>query len=104
MTTHTLKTNIGFVFDGLWRGTKLFECRRDDRPGGFAVGDILELIEWDADESEATGRSVQAKVTYVLKGERWGIMDGFAVLGIKRLSTTKPVTTSLLPEPWPSGR
>lgn len=44
---------------------KNFELRFDDR--GYAVGDILELEEYDRDSGSLTGRVVSREVTYILR-------------------------------------
>lgn len=43
MKQHELKTWPS-SFDAVWRGTKGYELRNDDR--GFAIGDLLVLHEW----------------------------------------------------------
>jgi hypothetical protein len=43
---HVLKTWPG-PFEALARGAKAFEFRRDDRSPPFALGDHLELREWE---------------------------------------------------------
>lgn len=80
MTTgrvHKLKTMEPFWSD-VAAGRKRFEVRRNDR-GGFAVGDLLELV------SLASGQVQSAKVIYVLQGGQFGIAEGYAVLGIENL-------------------
>jgi hypothetical protein len=101
--TITLKCNrefFGYILDG----TKTFEMRKDDR--GFKVGDRLLLKEWDTSVKEGvigqsavtglnsvgpiegvyTGREVTVEVTYKLPGARFGVEEGYCVLGIKPLS------------------
>lgn len=75
---HDLKTWPRFFDDVLaWR--KPFEVRLDDR--GFAVGDVLNLREWDPDEEAYTGRSCRRRVSYVLRD--WiGIERGYVVMGL----------------------
>jgi len=75
-------------FQAVWDGDKTFEVRRDDR-GGFEVGSILFLREYDPELDERpagdryTGRKLTARVTYVLKGGAgFGVESGFVVLGI----------------------
>ena len=68
-------------FEPLVAGAKHFEYRRDDR--GFAVGDRLELREWDPTTREYTGRRCLRLVTYVLRGPDVGVPVGFAVLSLR---------------------
>lgn len=80
-TTHNLKTWKEF-FISVLHGDKTFEVRKNDRD--FKVGDILNLIEVDPNnDMKPTGRTCKREVTYILTGEQWGIMEGYAVLGIK---------------------
>lgn len=69
-------------FSELLSGRKTFEWRKDDR--GFRVGDVLCLREH---EDDYTGRSVVARVTYLLK-ERYGVPEGYCVMA---LETVKPI-------------
>ncbi len=101
---HELKIKPEFFKDAL-EGLKTFEVRENDR--NYHIGDYLALnefvdgIRWylnakrecvyvSRDErqgiqrgpAEFTGRSVLARVTYVLTDDRF-VRPGFAVLGIK---------------------
>ena len=87
MRTHRLKC-WPEPFQAIMDGRKCFEFRKNDR--GFAVGDFLELVEWEPSpltksiglpEGGLTGRSLLARVTYVLIGG-YGVPDGYAVLSI----------------------
>lgn len=75
-------------FKAVVDGSKQFEVRINDRPGGFAVGDILVLHEYDPETEQYLGRSVTCNVTYLLNGDDpvipIGIMRGYVVMGIKR--------------------
>lgn len=86
MRTHILKT-WPEPFAAMADGRKKFEYRRDDR--GFAVGDILELWEWDPapfcrfqndPPVGLTDRHLVFNVTYILRG--FGVPDGFVVMGL----------------------
>lgn len=84
MDGHILKILPEF-FDPVSRGLKPFEVRKDDRPGGFQVGQFIMLAEWNPDlakNDRYTGRRVHAWITYVLRGPCYGIEDGYAVLGL----------------------
>jgi hypothetical protein len=89
--SHALKTWPVF-FAALEDGFKTFEVRKDDR--GFAVGDALQLMEYDPGIPEQlgrgrdvrfTGRTLSFEVTYILPGGRFGIDPGWCVLGLRRL-------------------
>lgn len=83
-TTHELKTWKEF-YQAVVSGHKTFEVRRNDR--NFQEGDYLKLIEIDPDNNfTPTGNRAFYYITYILKGEEWGIMLGYVVLGIVKLS------------------
>ena len=78
--THRLKTWPEF-FDAVERGVKNFEIRKDDVD--FRIGDVLILQEWDPGPKRYTGRECQRRITYVLRGGRFGIETGYIILGMK---------------------
>lgn len=70
-------------FTALTRGDKTFELRKDDRD--FCINDILILKEWDPQTPEYTGRQGRYIITYIVRNvENFGLMPGYAVLGIRR--------------------
>lgn len=73
---HELKTHPQY-YHQIHLGAKRFELRRDDR-GGFQVGDLLILREWD---EHYTGYVTVAVVTYVLGSGEW-LAPGYVALGI----------------------
>lgn len=81
---HELKVWQSY-FHALWDGVKPFELRRDDRD--FRVGDTLRLRETYYHNGEYTGREIRTSpITYILRQEpEFGLMDGFAVLGLDPL-------------------
>ncbi len=79
MSTHELKTWPEY-YEAVLRGDKTFEVRADDR-GGYAVGDVLVLHEWDRTDGYS-GRRCDVVVKYVLRDARFGVAPGFAVMGI----------------------
>ncbi len=107
---HELKTWPRY-FTPIWDGLKAFEVRKDDRTDSFSVGDELTLREWvpcpgcnasgrewDAGDKITcqqcfgertltgyTGRSILAKVTYVMRGGQFGVKSGYVVMGIQVL-------------------
>lgn len=82
---HTLKTIQPF-FDALYLGDKTCELRRNDR--AFAVGDELELAEWDG--ANYTGRSISFVVTHVLGAGDGvpGLDPAFVILSITEYETS----------------
>lgn len=93
MVRHYLKIWPEF-FAALMSGEKTFELRKDDR-GGFAVGDILELREFDPTTKAYTGADAIRFVTYVLchRAEAgcaatFGLMPGYVIMGVSRLNST----------------
>jgi len=80
MMEHICKIKSMFFPDVL-SGKKPFELRKNDRL--YSVGDKLVLFETDDAEKE-TGNTAIMKVTYILNGPFYGLMDGFCIMGIKR--------------------
>lgn len=66
------------------KGIKTYELRFDDR--NYAVGDMLILREWG--NGQYTGRRLTVIITHVLK-DFVGLMDGWAVLSIKKTGGKK---------------
>lgn len=87
-----LKTDPA-VFQASWRGAKPFEIRRNDRD--FQEGNLLRLRETQFSGTEMadgspliyTGRELVVEVTYVLRGPRYGLLAGWAILGVRRISS-----------------
>lgn len=84
MTRHILKTWPD-SFQAVSDGAKTFELRRDDR--GFAVGDVLVLQEYEPGPDRLTGRTVERRVSHVLRDCPWfGLLPGYAVLSFEQES------------------
>jgi hypothetical protein len=82
---HGLKC-IAQFFDAIKDGSKTFEVRWDDR--GYQVGDVLilnRIIPEMANIMDPQQPAIVLKVTYVLRGEEWGIMKGYVVLGFEKI-------------------
>jgi hypothetical protein len=77
---HVLKS-LPEPFADVLGGAKRFEFRRDDRSPAFAVADELELNEYDPEGAGVTGRAIDARVCYVMRGG-FGLPEGFAILGL----------------------
>lgn len=80
MVTHELKTWPEY-YEAVLRGDKTFEVRVDDR-GGYDVGDVLVLHEWDRHGRGYTGRVCDVVVRYVLRDPKFGVAPGYVVMGI----------------------
>jgi len=90
MKTHDLKTDSE-VFLAVWNGEKTFEIRLNDR--GFETGDILFLRETEYSGSEMklghplifTERQIRAKVSHVLRGPIYGLMEKWVILSLAEI-------------------
>jgi hypothetical protein len=80
--THERKILPEFL-DAVKRGEKTFEVRKEE-PGEppFQPGDGLWLRGWTY-TLDYTGDEWRGTIGYVLRGEQWGIMPGYAVLGLR---------------------
>jgi hypothetical protein len=78
---HTLKCDPQ-PWVALMRGDKTFEFRKDDRDGGYQLGDVL-AIELCLDGARV-GRFIFRAITYVLRGPLYGVPEGYAVLGLSK--------------------
>ena len=94
-------------FQAMVEGDKTFEFRKDDRPGGYQVGDVLCLYEWDPERGNPTERCLLKAVSYVLRGPDFGVPVGYCVLALADLEgevqcgcTNCP---KMVPRVWPSG-
>jgi hypothetical protein len=82
---HFLKTWPEF-FKATMEGVKPFEIRKNDREGGFKVGDILILQEWFPPpnfQGVYSGRYLARTVTYVFPGGRFGLAVDYVVMAVK---------------------
>ena len=76
---HNLKI-LPEYFDAIVSGKKTFEVRFNDRD--YQVDDILLLQEWV--DGKYTGRSLEAKVTYLLDNPHY-CKEGYVIMAINRL-------------------
>ncbi len=79
---HELKVSLKF-YPFIENKTKTFEIRKNDRK--FKKYDFLDLRPFDSEKNEyiETGRRI-AKITFVLTDcKEYGLMDGYAILGLK---------------------
>lgn len=70
-------------FNDIVYGSKSFEIRKDDREGGYQVGERMRLYEFDMIKGY-TGRWYLVEITYKIKDVD-GLIGGYCVLGIKPL-------------------
>lgn len=66
-------------FNSIIDGKKQFEIRKNDR--GFHVGDNVLLKEWD--NIKYSGRTIYAKITYLLDDKFIGLEAGYVAFGIE---------------------
>jgi len=83
-------------FQAVVEGRKAYEIRVNDR--NFKVGDFLCLLEWDPEDMTYTGREVEATVTYMTPGGKWGIPENLCVMGIQVKSVWSGVQGPHVPE------
>lgn len=74
---HELKT-WPESFRAIQSGAKAFEIRKNDRD--FQERDVLFLREW-SQEAGYSGRTLRARVTYLVQGE-WGLSPDICVMSL----------------------
>mgnify|MGYP003612581883 CR=1 FL=1 len=82
--THDLK--IKYEFAKLhFEGRKDWEIRKNDRD--FKVGDVIKfkIVEF----STSTGWSYTRKITHVFEDTNFGLQEGYVILSLAILSTSK---------------
>jgi len=83
---HELKVKANY-FAKLASGEKNFEARIDDRD--FEVGDTLYLGELEERRDSSTGKQcytgsyVTREITYIMRGGRYGIAQGWVIMALK---------------------
>lgn len=82
MTEHDVKI-LPEYFWAVVRLEKPFEVRENDRD--YKKDDMLNMKEWSPDKGY-TGNSVTVKVIYFLEGGKFGIEEGYCVMGTKVVS------------------
>lgn len=76
---HQLKTWPEY-FNKIVSGYKKFELRKNDRD--FDVGDTLVLQEWDPSKDSYTGEIYTVVVSYILRGDSFGIDNEYCIMSI----------------------
>jgi Domain of unknown function (DUF3850) len=82
MRVHHLKTHpepFGAILDG----DKNFEFRKNDRD--FAEADLLVLQEYDPAEKTYTGRTISARVGYILRAPYFGVPKGYVCFSLLKI-------------------
>jgi hypothetical protein len=82
-------------FEALWFGAKRFELRFNDR--NYECGDRLQLLETkysgeqmrEGKPLKYTHRVVEAAVSHILYGPKYGLKEGWAILSIIAISKYK---------------
>lgn len=90
MKIHELKTDK-IPFAAIWNESTKFDMRPDDRD--FKINDILILKETKYTEAAIkkgkpllyTGRSIFAKITYIMRGPVYGLMDGWVLMSFEEI-------------------
>ncbi|MEG1256647.1 ASCH/PUA domain-containing protein [Clostridium sp.] len=90
---HELKI-LPQYFKDVQNGIKPFELRKNDRD--FKVGDILILKEYKQGLTDSTGpekvtvqkqgytgRKIEKRITYILKGREYGLSKDYVILGLE---------------------
>jgi Domain of unknown function (DUF3850) len=80
MTIHQVKCWPEY-FGPIKNGTKTFDLRKDDRPGGYQPGDVLQFEEYMPGLNRHTGQVTQKRVVCVLKNFE-GMLPGYIILGL----------------------
>ena len=82
---HILKSWPQF-FEATLQKRKTFELRKNDRD--YRVGDVLRMMEYKLSDREYSGRSIEARVVYILDGvPGFGLAMDHVILGIEMLET-----------------
>jgi len=69
-------------FQAVKDGIKDFELRTTDR--GFKVGDTIELMEWNPEKKDYTGRNLPARtINYILEGGSMGLPSNVCILNMR---------------------
>lgn len=102
---HELKSHPD-VFWPAARGEKMFEFRKDDRPGGFHVGQMVRLRCYDRGGYVEVD-PLDRRITNILRGGEFGLQEGYCILSLAPTSPAhspdKAVTREglpILPDGW----
>jgi len=76
---HILKVAQPY-WDAIQSGLKPWEFRKNDR--NFQAGDYLHLKEVTQDGEDFTGRMLEAEITFMLNGPKFGLPEGYCVMTV----------------------
>lgn len=76
---HELKT-WPELYQAVARNAKTVEVRKNDR--NFAVGDVLDLREFDPNTGTYTGARCERSVSHIVNGGQLGIEVGYVAMSI----------------------
>lgn len=79
---HELKTWNPY-FEHVRLGFKTFELRKNDRD--YKMSDEVLLREWDPKTEEYTGRILHRYISYILNDPKFGLQEGYVILGLKTI-------------------
>jgi uncharacterized protein DUF3850 len=89
---HRLKTWPA-SFAAIWSGAKCHEVRFNDRH--YQAGDVLELVEWNPETRQPSGREIGVRVSHVTAGGSFGLPDNLCVMSISQLARSQKLHASL---------
>jgi len=78
--THELKC-VNPAFQAKWDGNKNWEYRKDDR--NYQENDILVEKEYDPTNNIYSGRAIEERVVWMIKGGVFGIPEGYVIMSTK---------------------
>lgn len=88
-TTHALKC-WPKPFAAIRAGLKTFELRHNDRD--FAVGDLIELREFDPETGDYTGQTETRLIQFIWSEAQHGIIHGFVAIGFGPVPHHEPIS------------
>lgn len=83
MTTHILKCWTE-PFNAVVEGRKTFEIR-DGSDRNYAIGDRLQLRDYDPEAGTFSGREALCDVPHLIRGPAWGLPKEMVVMSIKKI-------------------
>lgn len=69
------------IFEEFRTGRKTFDVRKNDR--NYKVGDTIIQHEYYPTKGTFTGRNIEQVITYILEGDKFGVVAGFVAMSVK---------------------